>query len=72
MSDHSIITPLMHLSPDRLSRALFSSSAGRRAAGEFRQGMLRFAGWLAAQEKIGRGESIAISLPKSLEAVQAI
>jgi amino acid adenylation domain-containing protein len=52
-------------------RTLFSTERGRLTYGEMRERMLWVAGWLRAKGVVP-GDRIAICLPKSLEALQAI
>lgn len=53
-------------------RVAFSSSLGAIDFGRLREAMLGFAGWLPVEAGVRRGDRVAVCLPKSLEAVQAI
>jgi clorobiocin biosynthesis protein CloN4 len=72
MSDYPITRPLMTMPRDWERRTAFSSAAGALDFAALRRGMLGFAGWLVREAGVKPGDRVAICLPKSLEAVQAI
>lgn len=72
MPDQSIASRLANFAPDWGGRVAFSSIDGEMDFATLRAGMLGLAGWLAAHAGVGRGSRVALCLPKSLEAVQAI
>ncbi len=72
MSWRSILQPLFELPPDWRERTVLASTAGDLSFGELRADMLRFAFWLRARGGVGPGDRVALCLPKSVAAVQAI
>src|SRR5947199_6238155 len=72
MRGDSIVSRLFGLPPAWRGRVAFASSGGQIAFGELRHAMLGLAGWLGRDCGIGPGARVALCLPKSLEAIQAI
>jgi amino acid adenylation domain-containing protein len=70
--NHSILRHLLDIPAHRRDRTMFASAAGCLSFGTVREGMLRFAGWLTQAAGIEPQDRVAICLPKSLEAAQAI
>jgi amino acid adenylation domain-containing protein len=72
MPADSIVNHLLDIPPAWRDRTAFTSLAGSLSFEDLRQSMLGFSAWLAQAAGIRPGDHIALCLPKSLEAVQAI
>src|SRR4029077_18713000 len=72
MPADSIVNHLLDIPPAWRDRTAFTSLAGSLSFEDLRQSMLGFSAWLAQAAGIRPGDRIALCLPKSLEAVQAI
>src|SRR4029077_11984634 len=72
MPADSIVNHLLDIPPAWRDRTPFTSLAGSLSFEDLRQSMLGFSAWLAQAAGIRPGDRIALCLPKSLEAVQAI
>lgn len=72
MSNYPVVRGLVHMPSKWRSRTAVSSTAGSLSFLELRDGMLRFAAWLRLEASLRIGDRVALCLPKSLEAFQAI
>jgi L-proline---[L-prolyl-carrier protein] ligase len=72
MPANSIVTHLFDIPPIWRNRTAFTSIAGSLSFEGLRQGMLSFSAWLTQTAGVRPADRIAICLPKSLEAAQAI
>lgn len=72
MHDHAIVRRLLDIPRDWENRTAFAAAAGALSFGGLRAAMLSFAGWLAREVGVRRGDRVALHLPKTLETVQAI
>jgi len=53
-------------------RPAFTAAAGTLSFAMLREAALRMAGWLGTEAGVGRGDRVAVCLPKSLEAITSI
>lgn len=72
MSHYPVVRGLVTMPPEWRSRTAVTSSAGHLTFLALRDGMLRFAAWLQREAALRIGDRVALCLPKSLEAFQAI
>ncbi len=72
MTGNDIAQRLMRMSPDGWKRPVLTAAAAEMSYGELREAMLIAAGWLAGAHGVGKGDRIAVCLPKTLAAVQVI
>src|SRR4051794_6504219 len=72
MSNHPITHRFLALPLGWGERTVFASAAGTLSFAELVENMRLFAGWLGQVAGVGRGDRVAVCLPKSLEAVQIV
>ncbi len=72
MAEYPIVRPLLNMPRDWERRTAFSSASGALSFRSVRQAMLGFAGWLVREAGVKPGDRVALCLPKSLEAIQAL
>ena len=72
MSEYPIVRSLLNMPRDWERRTAFSSVAGALSFQSVRQAMLGFAGWLVREAGVKPSDRVALCLPKSLEAIQAL
>src|SRR5262249_11565576 len=72
MPDHPIVSRLLDPPASWQGREAFRSAQGSLTFAALRDGMLRMAAWLDREGGVRPGDRVAISLPKSLEAVVTI
>ena len=72
MLDHHLVRRLTDMTVENLQRMAFRWRDGALRLGELRDGMLRFAAWLSETVNARPGDRVAVCLPKSPEALQAM
>jgi amino acid adenylation domain-containing protein len=70
--DHPFVGRLLELPPSWRDRSGVSSATANLSFEALGAAMMHFAGWLSQTIGVGMDDRVAICLPKSLEAVQAI
>jgi amino acid adenylation domain-containing protein len=72
MVGHHLVTHLMHMSAQELTRTAFLWAGGSLTFARLRDRMLRMAAWLGEKAQVAPGDRVATCLPKSPEAVIAM
>ena len=72
MAGNDVASRLMRASPDDWAKPALTAARGSINYGELREAMLAAAGWLSQAHGIGKGDRVALCLPKTIPTVQVI
>lgn len=72
MHGNDIAQRLLGFSSSQQAREYIATATQRLSYGQVRDGMLAYAGWLESAEGVGRGDRVALCLPRTPETIQFV